>query len=372
MTAGALRESPLAGRHRALGGRLVDFAGWAMPLQYAGVVAEHTAVRERVGLFDVSHLGKLVVSGPAGAPLLDLVLTNNAATLAVGRARYNLALTPGGGIVDDLFVYRRPDDFLVVPNAANAAAVAGLLAAERDRAGLDATIADAAERWAILALQGPASRAMAAELVPGANDLGLHRFFDTTLGGVGVQVARTGYTGEYGFEFFVPWEQAPEVWDDLLAAGHPHGIAPVGLGARDTLRLEMGYPLHGHEISTDTNPLEAGMGWTVDWGKPAFAGREALAAITAGGGPARALVGFVASAPGIPRAGQAILHDGSPVGVVTSGNHSVFLGKGIGLGYVPAAVAVPGTALEVDVRGRRLPVVVTPPPFVPRGRAAPR
>lgn len=374
------RQSPLHQEHLALGGRLVDFAGWDMPLQFAGVLAEHTAVRERVGLFDVSHLGKLTLEGPDAAALLDATFTNDATGLAPWRARYNLALTPGGGIIDDLFVYRRPDpepgtgsgggtSFLVVPNAANAAAVvAALRQTAADRA-LDVALADAWDRWAILALQGPGSRPMADQLLPGANDLKLHAFMDAQLAGVPVQVARTGYTGEYGFELFVPWAEAGRIWRLLLEAGAPQGIVPVGLGARDTLRLEMGYPLHGHEISPDTNPLEAGLEWTIAWAKPWFTGREALVAIRDGAGPTRRLVGFVAQGPGIPRADQTILHEGVAVGTVTSGNHSVFLGRGIGLGYVPPALAAPGTLLEVDVRGRRLAVAVTPAPFVPRGRA---
>jgi aminomethyltransferase len=374
------RRSPLHEEHIALGGRLVDFAGWDMPLQFAGVLSEHTAVRERVGLFDVSHLGKLTLEGPGAAALLDATFTNDSAGLAPWRARYNLALTPEGGIIDDLFVYRRPDagpdagpgegaSFLVVPNAANAAAVvAALRHTAADRA-LDVALADAWDRWAILALQGPGSRAMADRLLPGANDLKLHAFLDADLAGVPVQVARTGYTGEYGFELFVPWAEAGRIWRLLLEAGAPEGIVPVGLGARDTLRLEMGYPLHGHEISLDTNPLEAGLDWTIAWAKASFTGKQALEAIRASGGPSRRLVGFVALGPGIPRAEQTILHEGSAVGTVTSGNHSVHLGRGIGLGYVPAALAAPGTHLEVDVRGRRLSVEVTPAPFVPRGRA---
>ena len=356
------RRSPLHGEHLALGARLVDFAGWDMPLQFSGVVAEHTAVRERVGLFDVSHLGKLLVEGPGAAEALERAVTNGVGSLPEWRARYNLVLTDGGGIVDDLFVYRRPDGWLVVPNAANTDAV---LAAMRE----EGPVVDARERWAILALQGPASRRMGEELLPGATDLKLHAFGDFDLDGAAVQVARTGYTGEYGFELFVPSADAPRIWRLLLAAGQPHGILPVGLGARDTLRLEMGYPLHGHEISVETNPLEAGLSWTIDWDKPSFRGKGALERIRSAG-ITRRLVGLVAQGPGIPRAGHPILAGGAAVGAVTSGNFSPTLGKGVALGYVDADSAEPGTMLDVDVRGKTVPVAVTSPPFVPRGRAA--
>ena len=374
---------------------MVDFAGWDMPLQFTGVVTEHTAVRERVGLFDVSHLGKLVVEGPGAAAVLDEVVTGDICGLELWRARYSLVLTAAGGIVDDLFVYRRPESYVVVPNAANTATVLAAIQAAIPETMPEAgnrpetTVTDARARWAILALQGPAARAMAEQLLPGAVDLRLHGFGDFDLGGAVVQVARTGYTGEYGFELFVPWERAPDVWALLLEAGASHGIAPVGLGARDTLRLEMGYPLHGHEITEATNPVEAGLSWAVDWSKPHFVGKAAIEVVRAAG-PSRHLVGMVARGPGVPRAGQAILTPatagaagtapgtagavGTAVGALTSGNFSPTLGVGIALGYIGNRAGggppQPGTMLDVDVRGRLLPMVVTKPPFVARGRAA--
>lgn len=361
-------QSPLHERHRALGGRLVDFAGWDMPLQFSGVVAEHTAVRERAGLFDVSHLGKVVVEGPGATETLERAVTNGVGSLPEWRARYNMVLTEGAGIVDDLFVYRRPGGFLVVPNAANAPAVLDVI---RSLAGPQTRVTDARERWAILALQGPASRQVADAVLPGANDLRLYGFGDFDVDGAAVQIARTGYTGEYGFELFVPAEDAPRIWQLVLDAGEPFGILPIGLGARDTLRLEMGYPLHGHEISVDTNPLEAGLEWTIDWSKPDFRGRAGLEAVREAGNT-RTLAGLVASGPGIPRAGQRVLRNGEPVGTLTSGNFSPTLHKGIALAYVTPGADEPGLALEVDVRGKALPVSVTRPPFVPRGRAAPK
>ncbi|MGH2719131.1 MAG: aminomethyltransferase family protein [Actinomycetota bacterium] len=234
------------------------------------------------------------------------------------------------------------------------------------------SIDDARGRYAILALQGPSSRPIADAVLPGATDLALHAFADIEVGGSPVQVARTGYTGEYGFELFVPAGAAEEVWNRLMEAGAQYGIVPVGLGARDTLRLEMGYPLHGHELSVDINPVEAAMSWAVDWTKPSFRGKTAVAKVREAG-PQRKLVGLTVEGPGIPRAGQSI-HAAGPggaaVGEVTSGNFSPTLKRGIGLGFVAASSAAPGTMLTVDVRGKRVPVIVTRPPFVPRGRAA--
>lgn len=356
-------RSPLHDEHRALGARIVPFAGWEMPLQYSGVVAEHTAVRTRVGLFDVSHLGKLAVEGEGAEEMLDRLLPGRVAGVPVWTARYNLLLTEEGGIVDDLFVYRRPEAFVVVPNAANNDAVLAELAVG---APPGVGVSEARERWAILALQGPLARPMVAALLPAAAGLRLHEFTDTEMDGVRVQAARTGYTGEYGVELFTPSGDAPRVWRRLLAAGETHAILPAGLGARDTLRLEMGYPLHGHEISRETTPVEAGLGWVVDWQKTEFRGRARCEEVRREG-PRRRLVGMVAAEPGIPRAGHAILRDGERVGEVTSGNISPVLGRGIALGYVGADAAEPGTMLSVDVRGRRIPVEVTRPPFVRRG-----
>jgi aminomethyltransferase len=359
-------RSPLFEEQAALGARMVSFGGWELPLSYRGVVAEHLAVRERVGLFDVSHLGKLVVEGAGAALALDRLLPGKVASLPVWRAGYNLLLTPEGGIVDDVFVYRRPDSFIVVPNAANTPAV---LEAVRAAAGEGASVADARERWAILALQGPAARTMAETLFPDAGSLGLHSFMDARLWDVTVQIARTGYTGAFGFEIFVPRAAAAAVWRGLLKAGEPHGIQPAGLGARDTLRLEMGYPLHGQDISTETDPIEAGLGWVIEWSKPEFVGREALERARRRG-PRRRLAGLAARSPGIPRSGQAILDDGRRVGEVTSGNFSPTLRKGIALGYVLPEAAAPGTILQVDVRGKSVSVEVTRLPFVGRGRGA--
>ncbi|HWD08724.1 MAG TPA: glycine cleavage T C-terminal barrel domain-containing protein, partial [Actinomycetota bacterium] len=317
---------------------------------------------------------QLMVTGAGAGRVLDAAVTANVSGLEEWRARYGLVLTEEGGVIDDLFVYRRPDGYLVVPNAANTDAVLSVLrsvAADTDRAS-EVAIVDARGRSAILALQGRDARPIADALLPGANDLALHRFADMDLDGATIQVARTGYTGEYGFELFVPAADAEAVWNRLMAAGEPYGILPIGLGARDTLRLEMGYPLHGHELSVDINPVEAAMSWAVDWTKPGFRGKAAAEKVRAEG-PARKLVGLAVEGAGIPRASQEI-HTADPggaaVGVVTSGNFSPSLKRGIALGFVAASVAAPGTMLTVDVRGKRVPVFVTRPPFVPRGRAA--
>ncbi|MGH2767460.1 MAG: glycine cleavage system aminomethyltransferase GcvT [Actinomycetota bacterium] len=356
-------KSPLYEEHRRLGARMIDFAGWEMPLAYpsrGGVVAEHRAARERLGIFDVSHLGKIVVEGPGAAAILEGLLPGPVSLLAPWSAGYNLLLNERAGIVDDLFVYHRPDYLVVVPNAANTPAVLGAI---RQSAGGEARVTDAGERWAILAVQGPRSRELAEALMPAANRLPLHAFADLELVGTPIQVARTGYTGEYGFELFAPWNGAETIWRRLLEMGEPLGGMPAGLGARDTLRLEMGYPLHGHEISPETNPLEAGLAWVIDWEKPRFRGKARLERIKEAG-VSRRLTGLVAEEPGIPRRGHAILSRGTVVGEVTSGNFSPVLGRGIALGYVPPDLASPGTMLAVDVRGRALAVRVTKPPFI--------
>lgn len=353
------RRSPLHEEHVRLGAKLTEFGGWEMPLQYEGVVAEHLAVRNQAGLFDVSHLGKLTVEGASALGPLDFLLPGKVDALAEWRAAYNLVLTEDAGITDDVFVYRRPESFIVVPNAANTDAVLEALQ------GGGVAASDSRERWAILAVQGPASRQIMDALEPEANHLRLHSFGDYSIDGIAAQVARTGYTGEYGFELFVAWHEAPALWRRILGAGESFGLVPTGLGARDTLRLEMGYPLHGHEISGETNPLEAGLDWVIDWTKE-FRERRRLDTIRQEG-ITRRLVGLIAHGREIPRSHYSVLQDEQRVGEVTSGNFSPTLKKGIALAYVPPRLAEPGTMLFVDVRGKALPVEVAKPPFVKRG-----
>ena len=359
----ALRTSPLHDRHVAAGAKLADFSGWSMPIEYAGggVLAEHAAVRTAVGLFDVSHLGTGTVRGPGAAALVDRTLTNDLSRIGPGQAQYTLCCTDDGGVVDDLIVYLHgPDDVLLIPNAANAATVLGRLSAVAPEG---VRVNNLHAEVAVLAVQGPRSRQVLAAIGLTA-DLPYMSF----TGGDGdeVTVCRTGYTGEHGYELLVAADRAGELWDALLAAGESEGIRPCGLGARDTLRTEMGYPLHGHELSTDITPNQARAGWAVGWRKPEFWGRAALLAEKEAG-PARLLWGLRASGRGIPRPGMAVLGaDGSRVGEVTSGTFSPTLRTGIALALLDTAAGLTeGSEVSVDVRGRPQPVEVVRPPFVP-------
>jgi aminomethyltransferase len=353
------RTSPLHDRHVALGAKLADFSGWSMPLEYAGggVIAEHTAVRTAAGLFDVSHLGTGTVRGPGAAAFVDGCLTNDLSRIGPGQAQYTLCCLEDGGVVDDLIVYLHgPDDVLLVPNAANAADVFARLTAE---APDGVQITDRHADVAVLAVQGPRSPQVL-QAVGLAADLPYMSFTDGD-----VTVCRTGYTGEHGYELLVAAERAGELWDALLAAGEPEGLRPCGLGARDTLRTEMGYPLHGHELSREITPNQARAGWAVGWRKPRFWGREALLAEKEAG-PARLLWGLRATGRGIPRPGMAVLDgDGGRIGEVTSGTFSPTLKVGIGLALLDTAAGVAeGAEVSVDVRGRPQPAEVVKPPFV--------
>ena len=351
-----LLTSPLHDRHLALGATLGAFGGWSMPLSYPdGTVAEHTSVREGVGVFDVSHLGKLTIAGPGAADLVNRTFTADLGKIAPGQAQYTLCCTESGGVVDDVIVYLvGPDEVLAVPNAANAAAVAEIL-----RAGAPdgVTITDRHREIAVLAVQGP----RVADVLPDVPELDYMAFADVaaTDGGV-VRVCRTGYTGERGYELLVPADGAGAVWDRLVAAG----ARPAGLAARDTLRTEMGYPLHGQDLSVDISPVQAGSGWAVGWAKEAFRGKDALAAEKAAG-PVRRLRGLRATGRGVPRAGMAVLRDGERVGVTTSGTFSPTLKCGIALALLDTAAGVAlDDTVSVDVRGRALECSVVKPPFV--------
>jgi aminomethyltransferase len=345
---------------------MADFSGWSMPIEYAGggVLAEHTAVREVVGLFDVSHLGTGTVRGPGAAAFVDACLTNDLSRIEPGQAQYTLCCQDDGGVVDDLILYLHgPDDVLLVPNAANAADVLGRLAAE---APPGITVTDQHEDVAVLAVQGPKALQVL-ELLGLPGELPYMSFVTGSgHGDIEVTICRTGYTGEHGYELLVPAERAAETWDAVLNAGQDLGIRPCGLGARDTLRTEMGYPLHGHELSRQITPNQARVGWAVGWKKPAFWGREALLAEKEAG-PARLLWGLRSTGRGIPRPGMAVLAgDGARIGEVTSGTFSPSLRTGIGLALLDTAVGVAeGDEVTVDVRGRPQPVEVVKPPFVP-------
>ncbi|MCU0483727.1 MAG: glycine cleavage system aminomethyltransferase GcvT, partial [Chloroflexi bacterium] len=345
--------TPLLERHRALGARIVEYAGWLMPVQYAGIIDEHRAVRERAGLFDLGHMGELFVEGPDAGAALAGALVSNPPALAVGRAHYSMICAADGGVIDDLIVYRLAEDrFLVVANAANAATVSDELAARI--VGHRAVLDDRAMAMGLVAVQGPASAAIVGPLT--SVDLGALRYYAIAEGevaGLPALVARTGYTGEDGFEIFVDAATTPSLWDALLAAGREHDLAPIGLGARDTLRLEAGMPLYGNELDRSTTPYDAGLGRVVDLDREAdFVGRAALEAAHAEG-PARALVGLVVRGRGIARHGYPVHAGERRSGIVTSGTMSPTLGVPIAMASVAPGDAAPGTMLEVEIRGTR-------------------
>jgi aminomethyltransferase len=335
-----LLRTPLYDRHLALGARLVPFAGWEMPVQYEGVIPEHLAVRNDCGVFDVSHMGEVEVEGPRAREYLQALLSNDLGKIEPGKAQYTLLTNADGGIVDDLIVYERaPDRFLLIVNAANRETDLAWL---RDHELDGAEIRDVSDAYALLAVQGPHSLERLA--LPEAPAF---TFADGEIEGVACVVNRTGYTGELGVELLVPAKNAGELWDRVLA----RGAVPCGLGARDTLRLEVCYPLHGNDIGPDTDAISAGLGWVCALDKD-FTGVAALRAIKEEG-PTRRLAAFVMEERAIPREGMSILDgEGEPVGAVTSGSHSPMLERGIGMGYVPTALGEPGTDLTIDVRGR--------------------
>jgi len=356
-------ETPLAARHAALGARMIEFAGWRMPVQYGSILDEHRAVRERVGLFDLSHMGELMVEGPEAAAGLARALVSDPTSLAIGRAQYSMMCAPDGGIIDDLIVYRLAEDrFLVVANAGNATVVSDALA-ER-LAGSKAILDDQSLATGLVAIQGPRSVDVLAPLTD--VDLGALRYYAITDGlvaGIPALVARTGYTGEDGFEMFVDWSRTGELWDALVAGVEDAGGLPVGLGARDTLRLEAGMPLYGNELDRTTTPFDAGLGRVVKLTKAGdFVGRAALER-AATDGPKRRLVALVVEGRGIARHGYAI-HAGERVsGVVTSGTQSPTLGTPIAMGYVAPADAEPGTVLAIAIRDTLVPARVVELPF---------
>ena len=360
------RHPPLYDAHRSLGARMVDFAGWEMPLSYRGPAEEHQAVRRHCGLFDVSHMGEIEVSGPNAAAACQELTVNDVARLKIGDAQYTLLCNEAGGVLDDLVVYRLgAERYLLIVNAANTAADVAWINA---RIGGRAAVVDRSAELALLALQGPESEVALRTLT--ALDLPRLRPFtacESRVAGEPAVVSRSGYTGEDGFEIVVDAESAGAVWDALLEAASRREGLPAGLAARDTLRLEAGLPLCGSDMDATTTPLEAGLAWVVKLGKGEFVGRTALAA-QAASGLTRRLVGLELREPGIPRHGYGVWRDGTEVGRVTSGTKSPTLGTFIGLAYVATMSAASGTPLTVDIRGRRVPAVVVDRPFYRRRR----
>jgi aminomethyltransferase len=358
------RRSPLHERHVALGAKFAAFGGWDMPLEYAGggVLKEHAAVREAVGVFDVSHLGKARITGVGAADFVNRCLSNDLGRITPGRAQYTLCCDEAtGGVVDDVIAYLVADDHVfLVPNAANTAEVVRRLTAA---APPGVTVTDEHEAHAVLAVQGPRSAETLAGLgLPTGH--GYMSFESATLAGVDLIVCRTGYTGEHGYELVVPGAGAPGVWDALLAAGQAYGLRACGLGSRDTLRTEMGYALHGQELSLDITPSQARVGWAVGWSKPAFWGRDALLAEKAAG-PRRMLWGLEAVGRGIPRSHMSVYVADTVVGEVTSGTFSPTRKIGIGLALLDTSAGLAeGDQVDVDVRGRRAAMRVVKPPFV--------
>jgi aminomethyltransferase len=367
MSDSPLRRTSLYAEHVALGARMVPFAGWEMPVQYTGIVDEHVAVRTAAGAFDVSHMGELRLRGEHAGQVVDHLVTNDAKKLVDGQAMYTCACNDQGTILDDLIVYRRAAaDWLVVCNASNRAKMSAHFArAAKDHCDFE----DQSDRTALIALQGPRAVAILGGLGAEAAALASLKSFtfrDATLAGARCTVARTGYTGEDGVEIFAPWDEAPAVWRALFAAGKAADIKPIGLGARDTLRLEPRLSLYGNDIDETTNPLEAGLGWVVKLDKGDFVGRDALVKIKAAPMP-RKLVGFEVTGRGIARHGYP-LRDlaGAEVGLCTSGSPGPTVGKNIGLGYLPSTMAAVGTKFLVDCRGKNIEAVVVPTPFYKR------
>jgi aminomethyltransferase len=361
----ALRRSTLHERHVDLGAKLADFGGWEMPIEYGasggGVIAEHTAVRQAVGIFDVSHLGKATVAGTGAREFVNSSLTADLGKVGPGQAQYTLCCAPDGGVIDDVFSYLVSDsEVFLMPNAANAEEVIDLL---RHAAPEGITVSDQHEEFGVIAVQGPRSAAVLQALdLP--SELDYVSFVDAHFDGRPVRVCRTGYTGEHGYELIPSWSDAAALWDALVETARLHAGMPAGLGARDTLRTEMGYPLHGQDLSREITPVQAGSSWAVGWKKPAFWGREALLAEKAGG-PARKLRGLRLTDRGVPRPHMTVLNaDGKPVGETTSGTFSPTLKQGIALALLATDAVALGDRVTIDVRGRQLAADVVALPFV--------
>jgi len=363
-----MKQTPLIKQHRAGGAKLVDFAGWEMPIQHTGVVDEYHTVRSHVGLFDVSHMGRVRIAGTDAASFLQRVTTSDVDKLAVSQAQYSMVCNENGGIKDDIFVYRlAPEEFLLCVNASNREKILSWLQSQITK---DQTVRleDRSVELSQVAVQGPKSRELLMSLGGiQIEALKLHHTCDAMIGGLSCLLARTGYTGELGFEIYIDANRVGRLWDLLVGKGLAWGLKPAGLGARDLLRLEMGYLLYGNDIGEDTTPLEANADWTVSFQKGNFIGSRALLAQKQAG-IIRRFVAFELLEKAVPRHGFRILdpEDSRPIGNVTSGNLSPLLQKGIGLGYVPSSYSNQGTPIAIEIRGKTVPAIVVKPPFYKR------
>lgn len=370
---GALQHTALTSRHEALGARMVPFAGWYMPVQYSGILNEHRTVRTAAGLFDLGHMGQVRVTGPDALDYLQQITTNDVSALQPGEAQYSMLPNPTGGVIDDIIVYRLQDEpgYFVVINAANHAKDVAWLREQRGaRPRLEVDVRDVSDELGMIAIQGPNALEIVGTLTETPlSDLKPFSIARATVAGIPVLAARTGYTGEDGFEFYVPQESTAALWDALMAAGEPLGLAPIGLGARDTLRLEARMPLYGNELADDISPLEAGVGWAVKLEKGDFIGRDAIARLKEDGVP-RKTVGFrLVERAGSARHGYEVQVDGRVVGVVTSGGRSPSLGDEIGLALVDADVAGVGKPLDIIIRGRPVRAEQVKLPFYRRSKS---
>jgi aminomethyltransferase len=365
-TGAPLKKTPLHATHVALGARMVPFVGWDMPVEYSGITAEHLAVRTAAGMFDVSHMGEIEIAGKDAVAAVQHISSNDASRLQVNQAHYSALTTPDGTFVDDMLVYRfAPNHFLLVVNGSNTDKDYAWVAEHAKTAG-DVAVVNSSDRYALIALQGPRTRQILQSLT-GIDLAGIkyYWFAHGEIAGIRGTVSRTGYTGEDGFEVFVPPAMAPRLWDALLDAGRDAGLIPCGLGARDTLRLEAAMRLYGNDIDDTTSVLEADLGWIVGWNKGEFIGSDALRRQKAGG-VTRKLVGFTMIDRAIARHGYPVVRRDEQVGHVTSGTQTPFLKKAIGMAYVPTHMAAPGTEFEIDIRGRRAKAIVVELPFYKR------
>jgi aminomethyltransferase len=358
-----MKRTPLYEEHKKLGAKMIPFTGWEMPLSYTGVLEEHRATRSAVGLFDVSHMGRIDVTGPASAELLDHVATSPVRKLAVGGMQYALACNEQGGILDDIMIYRFGEQrYFVCANASNAEKIFQWLT--KQAAGISGVqVTDRSAALAQIAVQGPRSRDLMRPLTEAALDqLKLRHCVEAKVAGVPMLLSRSGYTGELGYELYLPADRAREVWETLVHKGSAFGLKPCGLGCRDTLRLEMGYPLYGNDMDETITPIEASLDFAVDLEKGKFIGREVMVRQKENG-ISRKLIGFELLQRGVPRHGHTILSDGQEIGIVASGNHSPSLNKGIGMGYVKTMFAEVGREIRIDIRGNVVPAVVVDRPF---------